>query len=91
MSFQDGQVTATQAEAKEQLTRLIRDLRRGMFSEDKLDLAYTSPDEFLAEYLPARLQGEELREIIGIIRHTIVTGFFRSTVRAARADQAESN
>ncbi|HLP40145.1 MAG TPA: hypothetical protein VK465_01450 [Fibrobacteria bacterium] len=91
MGYQDGSITASQAEAKEQLTRLIRDLRRGLFSSDKLDLAYTNPDEFLAEYLPMRIEGEERAEVIGIIKHTIVTGFFRSTVRAALADNAEAN
>lgn len=91
MGYQDGNTTATQDLAGEQLKRLIRDLRNGLFSEAKLDLAYTNPDEFLDEYLPARIQDEERAEVIGIIKHTIVTGFFRSTVRAARADNAESN
>lgn len=91
MGYQDGNPTRSQTEAKMQLERLIRDLQKGLFSEDKLDLAYTNPDEFLDEYLPARLQDEERREVIGIIKHTIVTGFFRTTVRRAKADNAENN
>jgi hypothetical protein len=91
MSYQDGKISRSQAEAKIQMERLIRDLQKGLFSEDKLDLAYTNPDEFLAEYLPTRIPEEERVEVVGVMKHTIITGFFRMTVRRSRAENAESN
>jgi hypothetical protein len=90
MGFQ-GELTDTEVLAKRHMTKLISELQKGIFSEAKLDLAYTNPDEFLAEYLPAHLEDEVRREVIGIIKHTIITGFFRMTVRRARAEKAEEN
>lgn len=91
MSYQDGDVTQTQLLARHHMTKLIGELQKGVFSEAKLDLAYTNPDEFLAEYLGNRVTDEDRAEVIGIMKHTILTGFFRMTVRRAKADNAERN
>jgi hypothetical protein len=76
-----------EALAERHLTKIIDELQRGIFSEAKLDLAFHNPDEFLDEVLTRNIEDDERREVIGIIKHTILTGFFRSTARRGELDR----
>lgn len=87
MSYQ-GQQTPTEVLAGKILTRLIGELQRGTFSEAKLSLAFTNPDEFLEEQM-GRVPDEERAEVKGIIKQTIITGFFRTMSKRGKAGRAE--
>ncbi len=90
MSFL-GQPTDTELKAKIHFSRLVSEVRRGIFSEDKMDLLLTNPAEFLDEYLAHAVPDEDRAEVAGIIQRVIITGFFRSIRRAALAARAEAN
>lgn len=89
MSFL-GQMTDTEALARKHFNKLVAEVKRGIFSADKMDLLLTNPTEFLTEYL-VLVPEDQRAEVAGIIKHVIVTGFFRSISRQAKADKAEGN
>lgn len=68
--------TSNERAAKHHLEKLIREVQKGVFSIDKMDLLLTNPDEFLDEYLSAHKESDR-NEIRGIIKKTIIAGFFR--------------
>ena len=74
MTWEDP--TSNERAAKHHLEKLIREVQKGIFSIDKMDLLLTNPDEFLSEYLSAHKESA-LAEIKGIIKKTIIAGFFR--------------
>lgn len=89
MSFQ-GEMTDLEKTVKKHYLKLLDEVRRGVFSDAKFDLLITNPDEFFAEYLP-NLEDEERREVVAMIKHIIMTGFWRSNRKKAMADAAERN
>lgn len=89
MSF-TGNMTPTEAAAKKHFVRLVSEVRRGIFSEAKMDLLLTNPDEFLEEYL-ILVDDADRAEVKGIIKRVIITGFFRAQRKAGMAEQAEAN
>ena len=89
MSFL-GQMTDTEAIAKKRYIKLLEEVRKGIFSDAKFDLLITNFDEFMHEYL-CDLEDAVRAEVIGIIKHVIITGFYRSQNRKALADAAERN
>jgi hypothetical protein len=89
MSF-TGDMTPTEAAAKRHFVKLVAEVRKGIFSDDKLDLLLTNPDEFLEEYL-VTVDEADRAEVKGIIKRVIITGFFRAQRRAGMAELAEAN
>lgn len=63
--------------AEKILKKLVGEVQKGIFSEAKLDLLFTNPDEFFYEYLQ-HMREEEAIGIRNIIKQTIVTGFFKT-------------
>jgi hypothetical protein len=84
-------MTDTELKAKIHFSRLVSEVRRGIFSEDKMDLLLTNPAEFLAEYLNPAVPDGVRGEVAGIIQRVIITGFFRSQRKAGMAEMAEKN
>lgn len=82
MTWEDP--TPNERSAKHHLEKLIREVQRSVFSIDKMDLLLTNPDEFLVEYLSNHKESD-LQEIKGIIKKTIISGFFRIMQRKGAA------
>lgn len=60
--------------ADEHLKKLIQEIRKGIFSEEKNAQMIASPNMFLEQYLSNE---PDFAEMLGEIKNMIVSGFFR--------------